>query len=230
MISKNEAKIKAVGGRLEYEYNSLRNSILIVNANYIPIFFMLGIQDIDIITDTILSEITFVDAAKYAYIEHMMKLVENGTIPIESLLTQKTINKVLPTPEAKEKQLKREMQRTLIFRFKETYNQYFDLYKPSVLGINKTAIKVSRQALSIGANGYNIDVEQFIALYKDRMKVNTSEMKRLHEEACNGLNNFFGGALAITQKELSKYFVIDGGKIKPNPESVNKESYLRLAR
>jgi hypothetical protein len=230
VIFKNESKIKAIGGRLEDEYNSLRKSILIANANYLPIFLMLGIKDVDIITDTILSESTFADAAKDAYVEYMTKLVENGTIPIESLLTQKTINKAMPTPEAKKKQLNREIQRTLIFRFKETYNQYFDLYKPSTLGINRVAIKVSRQALSIGDNGYIIDVEQFISLYRERMKVNTSEMKRLHEEACNALNAFFGGSFVITKKELAKYFTIDGGQIKPNPESVNKDSYSRLAR
>ena len=42
------------------------------------------------------------------------------------------------------------------------------------------------------------------------------------------INKFFNGSVAITQKELSKYFILEDGKVKENPNSINIKDYARL--
>lgn len=227
-IFKNESKIKAIGGRLENEYYIFRKSVLFANANYFPLFFMMGINDKDLIIDTILSDNTFEVAAKGAYIEHITRMIENGEFPIDSLLTKKALSKEMPTPEEKERQIKSAIHRALLFRFNTIYNAYVETYKPSTFGVNKIAFNICRETLSLNNLGFEINVDKFISFYQERIRAEETELHKLHKKAADAINKFFGGSLEITLRELARYFIIKSGLVKPNPKSINIDDYTRL--
>ena len=72
-IFEGESKIRKIGGRVEDDYYSFANSVLFVNANIIPLFFMLGFnhpEDKDFIVG-FLSESVARNKIKEAYIDHV---------------------------------------------------------------------------------------------------------------------------------------------------------------
>ena len=104
-------------------------------------------------------------------------------------------------------------------------NHYLDLY--GLDGYYKRIIILCKDSLYLTDYGAEIDVEKFIAFYKDRMAASESIIGKQHIEAAEALNRFFGGAVPITQKELERYFIFDG-IVKVKQSSVNLESYSRL--
>lgn len=230
-IFKNEYKVRKIGGRLNDDYLSFRSWILGINENYIPLFFMMGFNkpdDKDLIIDALLCN-TFVEiTAKKVYISHMTQKVEDGELKIESLLTQRSIDKVLPTPEEKKVQIDRDIHRSLVYRFNDIYKAYVKKYKPSSFGFNRSALRVFRESLSLTDLGFSIDIDKFIDIYKGYIKASESKIGEQHRMAAEAINKFFNGSMEITQAELERYFIIDSGIVRPNPNSINIDDYMRV--
>ena len=93
---------------------------------------------------------------------------------------------------------------------------------------NKSALEILRTTLFITPERIEIDGEKFVEVYTDYLAADESETKKIHEQAAEAINRFFNGAFPITQKELSKYFILEYGTVKVNPKSVNLTDYARL--
>jgi hypothetical protein len=232
-IFKNEVRIRKIGGRLLSDYYTFRNSVVFVNENYIPLFYLLGFnhpEDRDIIIDCLLnSSITI--AAKRAYIAKRMEQAASGKLKLEKLLSKRTLTKEYDTPEEKEKVFKRATHRALVFRYNKIEDIWKEEYKPYLYGygsFTKLPLKLCREALSLSEEGLYIDVDKFIGIYSDHLKASGSKRGKLHQEAADAINRFFGGAVEITDKEMKMYFSLSNGIVIPNPTSINEEGYLRL--
>ena len=228
---KNESKIRKIGGRLKGDYLTLRNTVLFVNENYIPLFYLLGFnhpEDKDIVIDCLLnSSITL--AAREAYIDKRMEQVASGKLKLEKLISKHILTKEYDTPEEKEKVFKRETHRALVFRYNKIENIWKEEYKPYLYGsFTKLPLKLCREALSLSEEGLYINVDKFIEIYSDHLKASGSQRAKLHQEAADAINRFFGGAVEITKEEMERYFSLSNGIVIPNPTSINKEGYLRL--
>jgi hypothetical protein len=75
--------------------------------------------------------------------------------------------------------------------------------------------------------GLSIDADKYLEIYRSRTEAERTQFYQKHLAAAEAVNNFFGN-LCITEKEMNRYFMLYGGKVKPNPKSVNVQSYMRL--
>lgn len=75
--------------------------------------------------------------------------------------------------------------------------------------------------------GLTVDIPSFAEIYRSQTEAEQSETHKKHLAAAEAVNSFFRN-LQITDKEMKRYFTLNGGRIKPNPKSVNVESYIRL--
>jgi hypothetical protein len=75
--------------------------------------------------------------------------------------------------------------------------------------------------------GLTIDIPSFAEIYRSQTEAEQSETYKKHLAAAEAVNSFFGN-MEITDKEMERYFQLYGGKVRPNPKSVNVESYMRL--
>ena len=75
--------------------------------------------------------------------------------------------------------------------------------------------------------GLSIDADKYLEIYKSRTEAERGEIYQKHLAAAEAINNFFGN-LCITEKDMKHYFMLYGGKVKPNPQSINVQSYMRL--
>ena len=229
-IFKNEQKVKKIGGRLERDYYEFRNRVLSLNDNIIPLFILLGftLRDKESIIEAILTE-NPTKAASSLYISHFTELIEAGKIKLEKVLTSRMMKKIAEaTPEEAERLRKREVHRSLVTRLKKIFKKYEKEYKPSRLYFNPESLKILQGALNLCPTGLEINVDKFIELYGSFLDADGSDTRKKHQEAADSINRFFQGAVEIPQTELGRYFRLDYGVVKPNPKSINRESYLRL--
>lgn len=230
-IFANENLVSKIGGRLEDDYTSFREAVLYVNMNYIPLFFALGInrpEDKNLIIDTLSTSGLIFKEIKNAYIIRETERIENGVAKLDSVLSSKVIGKEFDMQEDRERYINSEIHRVLAMRYKNTFKKYSSEYRPSSLSYFKIPLKVFRESLSLTSSGLEINVSQFITIYRRYIALDESDTKRLHQEAADAINRFFNGLVEITQKELERYFIIDCGIIKPNPDSITIEDYMRL--
>lgn len=75
--------------------------------------------------------------------------------------------------------------------------------------------------------GLSIDADKYLEIYKSRTEAEKGEIYQKHLAAAEAVNNFFGN-LCVTEREMRHYFLLYGGKVKPNPRSINVQSYMRL--
>lgn len=230
-LIKTEAKIRKIGGKLEEDYFRFRNIVDNLNEVYFPLFYLMGFNKpeyTDKVIDILLAN-SILQRAKQTYIEVKTERVESGKLKLEKVLSKKTLNKEYPTPEAKEKVFKREIHRALVYRFNEIRDTYFKEYgNDMILGFYKFPLKILRKAISLSPEGFILDANKFIDIYEDYLEAHGSEGEKLHKEAVDAINRFFGGAVEITSEEMDRYFIIEYGAVKQNPKSINRESYLRL--
>ena len=230
-LSKEEKRVKSIGGKFEDDFYTFRDSVAFINQNYIPLFYLLGFnhpEDKDIIIDCLLSGDSLVYSAKKAYIENGMERVASGKLSLEKLLTKRLLIKEYPTPEEREKRLKTAAHKALTFRYKKLKEIWEKEYEPPLYNsFAKLPLQICREALSLSEEGLIIDLDKFIEIYKDHLKASGSKRGKLHQEAADAINRFFNG-VEITYKEMERYFILSNGVIKPNPNSMNTESYLRL--
>lgn len=230
-IFKGESKINKIGGKLKSDYQSFRNAVLYVNDNYLPIFQMLGFslhEDEDLIFKTLMGAEPFMYAVKKAYFAKTERMIDEGELKLETLLSSKVLNREFPIPEQKQKYINSQVHTRLTNRFKDIFNEYISKYKPSYCFNYKTSFRICRESIVTGWHGLEIDVDKFISIYQDYMIAEQSKINIVHQLAADAINRFFNGAVAITQNELARYFTIESGVVVPNPESINMENYMRL--
>lgn len=229
-----EKKIAKIGGRLSSDFQHLKQIIDIVNSDYIPLFQIAGMdkpEDKECIIDALISNYSFLTKARNAFIERYTKKVAEGEVKLEKILPKRTLSKKLPDPEAEEKRINREIHRNLCFKFNEikayyVKEYYFNTF--SRLGYCKRPLELCRDTLDYTPSGLVIDADKFLKFYSSYIAADESEYKKQHQEAADGMNRFFGGAVEITSEELNKYFKLESGIVVPNPKSINIESYMRL--
>ncbi len=222
------SKIRQIGGKLETDFYNLMGIIDYINSNYFPLFALMGFDSpafTDRAIDALLSY-GVIASAREAYIAYRTERVENGYIKLESLLSKRTLRMEYPNEEEKERVFKREIHRALCFQFKEILRDYSKT-NPSIVGFPKIPVQLCREAISISPDGFIVDEGKFIRVYTDYLEADCTESKQQHQAAADAINRFFGG-LRITEKEMTRYFVIEAGVVKPNPLSVNTRSYIRL--
>lgn len=233
--SPGQRRISKIGGRLSSDYYHLKGVIETLNENCIPLFQLLGMDEPgdkeDVIDVLIGSSSCFSSRAKNIYIANMTKKVTEGKIKKEKILSKITLGKSLSDPKAEKQRIEKELHRKLCFMYNEAQSYYVKNYyslSPASYSYCTPALKICRDALEYSPSGLSINEEKFIELYSSYIKADESDKRKQHQEAADGINRFFGGALEITDKELERYFMIENGILKPNPLSVNIESYIRL--
>ena len=229
-----QRKIARIGGRLSADYYHLQGVIEMLNDNVIPLFQLLGMDepgDKEDVIDALIGNSSFLSLAKNIFIANMTKKVTEGKIKKEKILSKMTLGKSLSDPEAEKQRIERELHRKLCFKYNEVQSYYiknYCYYSISSYSYCKPALKICRDALEYSSSGLSINEEKFIELYSSYIEADESDRRKQHQEAADGINRFFGGAVEITDKELERYFMIENGILKPNPLSVNIESYMRL--
>lgn len=104
---------------------------------------------------------------------------------------------------------------------RRTWKRFDNVYKSEAEDIFFDAIRFTPE------EGLTVDIPSFAEIYKSKTEAEKSDIYKKHEAAAEAVNSFFGN-LQITDKEMERYFILYGGKVKPNPKSVNVESYMRL--
>lgn len=228
-IFKNEVKITNVGGALEKCYIDFRKDILYLNEKVIPLFIILRftLEDKERIVRTLLAQTPLV-AIKCEYVNKRTEMLKDGKLKIEQVLTSHVLEKRDETQERRERRIENETHRALVNGFRERYKKFLKEYKIPVFTYRKIALELFQESLILEPTGFVIDVDKWMEIYGDYLEAKGSTTFEQHQEVADAINRFFGGAVPITQEELERYFRIENGAVKVNPESVNKKSYLRL--
>ena len=226
---KNEDKVRKVGGRLWSDYYRLKTEIVYINDCFFELFYILNLtDDIDLIVDTLNDGLHNLCSV---FIDKTIRDIEAGKIAKNKFVSSKmkTNLESLP-PEAQAKVWEQETKRSLKVLYKKILEKYTNEYM--IYGLeakhNERALEICRKTLFVTQSRIEIDGEKFIEVYTDYMEADESETKKIHEQAAAAINRFFNGAVEITQKELSKYFILEYGIVKVNPKSVNITDYARL--
>ena len=226
---KNEDKVRKVGGRVESDYYHFKSEIEYINDNFFELFYILNLtDDIDLIIDTLNKDLRNLCNV---FIDKVFRDIEAGKIRKNRFLpdsTKKRLEKA--APEEQEKIWEKGTKWGLNTLYKKILEQYKKEYRVYWLETrhNKSALEILRTTLFITPERIEIDGEKFVEVYTDYLAADESETKKIHEQVAEAINRFFNGAFPITQKELSKYFVLEYGIVKVNPKSVNLTDYARL--
>ena len=226
---KNEDKVRKVGGRLWSDYYTFKREVEYINDYFFELFYILNLtDDIDLIVDTLNDGLHNLCSV---FIDKTIRDIEAGKIAKNKFLSSQMKTKLesLP-PEEQAKVWERETKRSLKVLYKKIHEQYTKEYR--IYGLetkhNKRALEICRKTLFVTPSRIEIDGDKFIEVYTDYLEADESETKKIHEQAAAAINRFFNGAVEITQKELSKYFILEYGIVKVNPKSVNITDYARL--
>ena len=227
---KNESKVRRIGGKLETEYILFKKEIEYINGNFFEFFDLLQLtDDIDIfikaLNDGIHNFCT-------NFIVKAIRDIQACKIPKNKFLSPQMITKLeeLP-PEEREKKWERETKRNLKLLYKEIESEF--LKKNGLFPLEprhaRRALELYGKSLFVSTERIEIDGAKFIEVYESHIIADESETNKLHEQAAEAINRFFNG-VKITQEELSKYFILEDGKIMVRPKSVNIDDYSRLGR
>lgn len=226
---KNEGKVIKVGGRVASDYYHFKSEIEYINDNFFELFYILNLtDDIDLIIDTLNKDLRNLCSV---FIDKVFRDIGAGKIRKNKFLSdnaKKKLEKALP--EEQEKIWEKGTRWGLNTLYKKILQQYQKEYRVYWLETrhNKSALEILRTTLFITPERIEIDGEKFVEVYTDYLAADESETKKIHEQAAEAINRFFNGAFPITQKELSKYFILEYGAVKINPKSVNLTDYARL--
>lgn len=226
---KREQEVRSIGGRLASDYYDLKRDIVYLNDYFFGLFSSLQLtDDIDLVIDTLNNK--FKNLCE-AFISKRLEDIEKGNIPKDNFLSSRMRKQIegLP-PEEKQKVWLRETKRALKLMYTKTIQDYKKENKLYYLEPrhSKTALEISRKALFLTPSGIEIDGEKFAKIYSGYIEAEQSETYKKHKMVAETINKFFNGSVAITQKELSKYFILEDGKVKENPNSINIKDYARL--
>ena len=229
-----ENLIGKIGGKLQSDYLTLRAAVDEMNEKFFALLYYFDLVRFDDEQNAIVALAGGSKGIACYFIERISQDYREGKVKKEKVLKAKWIVDENTPPEEREKRLKKEkteIRRSLALKIKTIEKEYRkDNYlEPfGLCGFYKQAILLCINTLYLEEYGVEIDTEKFIAFYKDRMAASESIIAKLHIEAADALNRFFGGAVPITQKELERYFSFDNGIAEVRQSSVNLESYCRL--
>lgn len=228
-IFPKEQKIWKIGGAMQRDYVDFRKEIILINESLIPLFILLGftLRDKDKIIEALIAHYTL-DAIRQNYVEIMKEKIRVGKIKLENLLSKHVLEERNETPEHRERRITSQIYRSIGARYKETYKKFEHLYKPPTLAYSKKKVEILRDCLILEPTGFSIDVDKFIDVYGSYLEAKGATTYQTHKALADAINRFFNGAVAITQDELRRYFRLENGIIVPNPNSINREDYLRL--
>ncbi len=230
----NGYQITKIGGKLKDHYLTLRAAVDDMNGKFFNLLYYLDLVCYDDTENVVKAMLEGTRGIAGYFIDRTMRDVEEGKIKKEAVVKAKWIVDENTPPEEREKRLKKEkteIHRSIALKVK---GYIADFRKDNYLGYfgvdsyYKRVILLCLDTLYLEDYGVEIDTEKFIAFYKDRMAASESIIAKLHIEAADALNRFFGGAVPITQKELERYFSFDNGIAEVRQSSVNLESYCRL--
>lgn len=231
-LLKGENKVRIVGGKLRDDFYTLKRDIDNVNSHYFTLLYILGLSD-----DTNLVFETLNNGFRNlcsVFIEKAITDMKAGKIPKNKFLSEQMVKKIekqsLPEQETT---WNREVRRSLKAIYKEIVAKYradYGIYYFEPI-LARNAFKIFRKALFVNEDrkSLGIDVNKYLEIYKSYMIAEESGTKILHEQAAEAVNKFFNG-VEITQRELSKYFIIEDGIVKIQPTSINPSDYSRLGK
>ena len=228
-----ENLIGKIGGKLQSDYLTLRAAVDEMNEKFFALLYYFDLVRFDDAQNAIVALAGGSKGIACYFIERISQDYREGKVKKEKVLKAKWIVDENTPPEEREKRLKKEnteLHRSLSLKSKQILNEYRKNHYLDYYGVDsyyKRIIILCKDSLYLTDYGAEIDVEKFIAFYKDRMAASESIIGKQHIEAAEALNRFFGGAVPITQKELERYFSFEG-IVKVRQESVNLESYSRL--
>lgn len=226
---KNEGKVRIVGGKMFSDYCYFKADIIYINENFFELFSLLRLtDDMDLIVDTLNDGLRNLCNV---FIDKTVRDIEAGKIPRNKFISSSTEAKLgTLSPDEQAELWERETRRSLKYKYKKIYSEYLKENGLFFLETkhSRTGLETLRKALFITPSRIEIDGEKFVEVYTDYMTAYESETGKLHEQAADSINRFFNGAVAITQKELSKYFILENGIVKVNSKSVNTTDYARL--
>ena len=225
--------IKKRGGKVESMYYDILSAVQTINDTWYNFLYYLGLTepgDLDNILEALGNKRGGVFGFFY---RRVLEKIERGEIKKEWIVKKKWIVDENTPPEEREAALKKEsteIHRALLLRYKNEVKGYQEKYKTFLERIPEYYYKrvvFSRKTLYLAPDGIKVDPQKFVEFYDSYMAASESELARLHKEAAEAMNRFFGGAVPITEEELHRYFVFNYG-LEVNPESMNLESYSRL--
>lgn len=129
-------------------------------------------------------------------------------------LRRKITKKIVQKLNTKFEEISKEVER-------RTWKRFDHVYKSEGEDIFFDAIRFTPE------EGLTVDIPSFAEIYRSQTEAEQSETYKKHKAAAEAVNSFFGN-MVITDREMERYFQLYGGKVRPNPKSVNVESYMRL--
>lgn len=226
---KYEEHIRKIGGRLKSDYYTLKGEVEYINEYFFELFYILGLtENLDLIIDTLNNGLQNLCSV---FIDNTMRSLEAGKIAKSKFLSQRMRDKLETlSSEERAKVWERETKRSLKTHYKEIYEQYLKRYGLYCLETkhNRDILETCRETLFVTPSRIEIDGAKFIEVYTSFIEADESKTKKMHKQAAAAINRFFNGSVEITQEELSKYFILEYGIVKPNPTSINKTDYARL--
>ena len=228
-----DGKIREIGGRLEKDFNALKMEIECINNTYFEFLSMLNLtDDVDVLIKALNSKPSML---KYIYKEKVLRDIKEGKIPIHNFLSSKYDDmESLPPDERKkkEKAARRAIGLKTTILFNEICEKYGRKYKSFVYEPRRARVpfEICCKALYTTSTHLAIDVDKFIEIYADFVEADESITRQHHQEAADAINRFFNSSVKITERELSRYFMLEGGIVKIRPSSINKVSYSRLGK
>ncbi len=234
-IFPHEEEVEKIGGRLLVGYRFLKRIVLDFNENKLPLLQRLGFP---VNLETALQSIHLSqNGLREIFVQRTLKNIEAGNIPKGFSLPQKRERgeeEEATTPTGRKRlewSFERELSRKLKFLFNKIYSDYLELNPGGIWEKERTGgiPDTIQKAITFSEeNGLGIDIPKFIKLYRDYIQKSEEILGRQHQAAADGLNVFFGGSIAVTWEEMEKYFLLEDGIVKVNPNSVNKKCYDRL--
>ncbi len=209
-----------VGGEMKEEYQKLESLVEYFNLEFFPLPNYLGLElNLESFLGCIKNGLEYIKT-EWVGKETVAELRKEG-IPLFG--------------ESEElKRRRKSLNATHRAKFTQIYKNYVSEYGayPSSSPFAKTdSFKIFYPCFNFNKDeGISIDASVFKDIYFSFIDAAQSKTQKAHKGAADAINAFFGVGYKITEQEFFKYFVIDGGRIKPNPTSINRESYARLGK
>ena len=227
---KDEGLVRKKGGQLAEYYYRFKGNVEYINFHLFDLFCELEVTgDINLIVEALTNRL---EPLKEAYIEKTFKDIKAGKIPKYQFLSPYAQGRIKRLPPGNEEEKNKIWERETRLKISRTFEDYigeYEIFLPSGLNTwySVESLRIFGNSLFVTPERIEIDGVKFIELFTSYVEASESETGRLHEEAAEAVNRFFNDT-KITQQELSRYFVLEHGRVKVKANSVNKEGYIRL--
>ena len=212
--------ISSVGGQMKKEYYNIKGLIEYFNVEFLPFLTYLGFYlDLDLFFDCI---------------KKGLKFIENEWVAKQTVAVLTKEGNPLQDETKEFRRRRKSLNATHRAKFSKIYNDYvseFGAYPSPSPFAELDTMKIFYPSFEFNPEeGIHINAKMFRQIYFSFAAAAKSKTMKAHNEAADTLNAFFGIEYKITEEEFFKYFVFDGGSIRPNPTSINLDSYARLGK